>query len=152
MTVLRICDSCLPEDKGLCTLKSMLNTFEIVVVVLCFAAVLAIPITGIALLCRIRLSPIAANVMSNDSDISDISVMSNHLSAVKIFSRCMAIAAIYIMTAYQGFGGYLIIVLFPLSMVWLKLCWSRAIVFSLFTWTFLMCVNLLLAFVTIFGG
>jgi len=70
----------------------------------------------------------------------------------KIFSRCMAIAAIYIMTAYQGFGGYLIIVLFPLSMVWLKLRWSRAIVFSLFTWTFLMCVNLLLAFVTIFGG
>ncbi|MGY8733554.1 MAG: hypothetical protein ACKVK0_15550, partial [Pirellulales bacterium] len=123
-----------------CTLKSMLNTFEIVVVVVCLAAVLAIPITGIALLCRIRLSPIAANVMSN------------HLSAVKIFSRCMAIAAIYIMTAYQGFGGYLIIVLFPLSMVWLKLRWSRAIVFSLFTWTFLMCVNLLLAFVTIFGG
>ena len=140
MRVLRINDSCLPEDKGLCTLKSMLNTFEIVVVVVCLAAVLAIPITGIALLCRIRLSPIAANVMSN------------HLAAVKIFSRCMAIAAIYIMTAYQGFGGYLIIVLFPLSMVWLKLRWSRAIVFSLFTWTFLMCVNLLLAFVTIFGG
>jgi hypothetical protein len=113
--------------------------FEIVVVVLCLAAVLAIPITGIALLCRIRLSPTAAHPMSN-------------LSAVKIFSRCVAIAAIYILTAYQGFGGYLIIVLFPLSMVWLKLSWPRAIVFSLFAWTFLMCANLLLAFVTIFGG
>jgi len=123
--------------------------FEIVVVVLCLAAVLAVPITGIALLCRIRLSPTAANVMSNGSDMPD---MPNHLSAVKIFSRCMAIAAIYMLTAYQGLGGYLIIVLFPLSMVWLKLSWPRAIVFSLFAWTFLMCANLLLAFFTIFGG
>jgi len=120
--------------------------FEIVVVVLCLAAVLAIPITGIALLCRIRLSPTAAHAMSNGSDMPD------HLSAVKIFSRCVAIAAIYILTAYQGFGGYLIIVLFPLSMVWLKLSWPRAIVFSLFAWTFLMCANLLLAFFTIFSG
>jgi hypothetical protein len=127
----------------------MLNMFEIVVVVLCLAAVLAVPITGIALLCRIRLSPTAANVMSNGSDMPD---MPNHLSAVKIFSRCMAIAAIYMLTAYQGLGGYLIIVLFPLSMVWLKLSWPRAIVFSLFAWTFLMCANLLLAFFTIFGG
>jgi hypothetical protein len=129
----------------------MLNTFEIVVVVLCLAAVLAIPITGIALLCRIRLSPAVANVMSNSSNSSNSSNGSD-MSVVKIFSRCMALAVIYILTAYQGFGGYLIIVLFPLSMVWLKLRWSRAIVFSLFTWTFLMCVNLLLAFVTIFGG
>jgi hypothetical protein len=127
----------------------MLNMFEIVVVVLCLAAVLAIPITGIALLCRIRRSPTAANVMSNGSDMPDLP---NHLSAIKIFSRCLAIAAIYILTAYQGYGGYLIIVLFPLSLVWLKLSWPRAIVFSLFAWTFLMCANLLLAFFTIFSG
>jgi hypothetical protein len=127
----------------------MLNMFEIVVVVLCLAAVLAIPITGIALLCRIRRSPTAANVMSNGSDMPDLP---NHLSAIKIFSRCLAIAAIYILTAYQGYGGYFIIVLFPLSLVWLKLSWPRAIVFSLFAWTFLMCANLLLAFFTIFSG
>ncbi len=151
MTVLRISYSCLPEDKGICTLKDMLNMFEIVVVVLCLAAVLAIPITGIALLCRIRMSPTATNVMSNGSDGSDMPDLPNHLSAIKIFSRCMAIAAIYILTAYQGYGGYLIIVLFPLSLVWLKLSWPRAIVFSLFAWTFLMCANLLLAFFTIFG-
>ena len=152
MTVLRISHSCLLGDKGICTLKDMLNMFEIVVVVLCLAAVLAIPITGIALLCRIRLSPTAANVMSNGSNVSNGSDMPNHFSAVKIFSSCMAIAAIYMLTAYQGFGGYLIIVLFPLSMVWLKLSWPRAIVFSLFAWTFLMCTNLLLVFFTIFGG
>jgi len=126
----------------------MLNTFEIVVVVLCLAAVLAIPITGIALLCRIRLSPTVANVMSSSSDGSNGSDM----SVVKIFSRCMALAVIYILTAYQGFGGYFIIVLFPLSMVWLKLSWPRTIVFSLSAWAFLMCANLLLAFFTIFGG
>lgn len=137
MTVLRISHSCLPEDRGRCTLEDMLHMFEIVVVVLCLAVVLAIPITGITLLCRIRLS-------STD--------MSNHLSAVKIFSRCVAIAIIYILTAYQGFGGYLIVVLFPLSMVWLKLSWPRTIVFSLFTWGFLMCANLLLVFFTIFSG
>ena len=137
MTVLRISYSCLPEDRGRCTLEDMLNMFEIVAVVLCLAVVLAIPITGITLLCRIRLS-------STD--------MSNHLSAVKIFSRCVAIAVIYILTAYQGFGGYLIVVLFPLSMVWLKLSWPRTIVFSLFTWGFLMCANLLLVFFTIFSG
>jgi hypothetical protein len=131
---------------------------EIVVVVLCLAVVLAVPITGIALLCRIRLSPTAANVMSNGSNMPDMPDMPNmpnmpnHLSAVKIFSRCMAIAAIYMLTAYQGLGGYLIIVLFPLSMVCLKLNWPRAIVFSLFAWTFLMCANLLLAFFTIFSG
>ena len=146
MAVLRISHSCLPEDNDICTLQGMLNRVEIVVVVICLAAVLAIPIMGIALLCQIRLSPTAANVGSHRSD------MPNHLSAVKIFSRCVAMAAIYILTAYQGFGGYLIIVLFPLSMVWLKLSWSRAIVFSLFAWAFLMCVHLLLAFVTIFGG
>ena len=137
MTVLRISHACLPEDRGRCRLDDMLNMFEIVVIVLCLAVVLAIPITGIALLCRIRLSP---------------TDMSNHLSAVKIFSRCVAIAIIYILTAYQGFGGYLIVVLFPLSMVWLKLSWPRTIVFSLSTWGFLMCANLLLVFFTIFSG
>jgi|TARA_B110000438_G_scaffold114520_1_gene112251 hypothetical protein len=126
----------------------MLNMFEIVVVVLCLAVVLAIPITGIALLCRIRLST-AAKVASDGTDMPD---MSNQLSVVKISSRCVAIAIIYILTAYQGFGGYFIIVLFPLSMVWLKLSWPRTIVFSLFAWAFLMCANLLLAFFTIFGG
>jgi len=126
----------------------MLNMFEIVGVILCLAAVLAVPITGITLLCRMRLSPTAANVMSNGSNGSD---MPDNLSAVTIFSRCLTIVVIYILTAYQGFGGYLIIVLFPLSMVWLKLSWPRAIVFSLFAWTFLMCANLLLAFFTIFG-
>jgi len=149
MTVVRISDSCLPEDKGSCTLQDMLNMFEIVGVILCLAAVLAVPITGITLLCRMRLSPTAANVMSNGSNGSD---MPDNLSAVTIFSRCLTIVVIYILTAYQGFGGYLIIVLFPLSMVWLKLSWPRAIVFSLFAWTFLMCANLLLVFFTIFGG
>jgi hypothetical protein len=129
----------------------MLNMFEIVVVVLCLAVVLAIPITGIALLCRIRLST-AAKVASDGTDMPDMPDMSNQLSVVKISSRCVAIAIIYILTAYQGFGGYFIIVLFPLSMVWLKLSWPRTIVFSLFAWAFLMCANLLLAFFTIFGG
>ena len=145
MTVLRISHSCLPEDTSICTLKDMSNMFEIVIVVLCVAAVLAIPIMGIASLCRIRLSPTTAQVMSNGSDMPD------HVSTVKIFSRCLTIASIYIVTAYQGLGGYSIIVLFPLSMIWLKLSWPRAIVFSFFAWTFLMCANLLLAFFTIFG-
>ncbi len=122
---------------------------ETVVAVLFLAGVLAIPITGIALLCRIRLSSTAANVASNGTKMPD---MSNRFSIVKIFSRCVAIAIIYILTAYQGFGGYFIIVLFPLSMVCLKLSWPRTIVFSLSAWIFLMCANLLLAFFTIFGG
>jgi hypothetical protein len=122
----------------------MLNLFEIVVVVLCLAVLLAIPITGIALLCRIRLST-AAKIASDGTDM-------NQLSVVKISSRCVAIAIIYILTADQGYGGYFIVVLFPLSMVWLKLSWPRTIVFSLFAWVFLMCANLLIAFLTIFGG
>ena len=136
---------CLPEDKDRCTLKNMLNRFEIVVTVLGLASILAIPITGIALLCRIKLSSSATKVISNGSDLPD------QLSSIKIFIRCLAIAAIYILTAYQGYGGYFIVVLFPLTRFWLKLSWPRAIVFSLFAWTFLMCANLLLAFFAIFG-
>ncbi|MEC7567326.1 MAG: hypothetical protein VX738_16710 [Planctomycetota bacterium] len=112
----------------------MLN---LLLLLICVSILLAIPLLGIAMLCHIRISPDAPE---------------QTISRSRLFGGCCLLTLLYHIVAYQGYGGYMLIALIPLSMYILKLTWIRATLFSITAWLVLVCATLLISFLIIFSG
>jgi len=112
----------------------MLN---LLLLLICLSILLTIPLLGIAMLCQIRISPDAPK---------------QTVSRSRLIGGSYLITLLYHIAAYQGYGGYMLVALIPLSMYFFKFTWIRAMLFSLIGWLVLICATLILSFLIIFNG
>ena len=112
----------------------MLN---LLLLLICGSIFLAVPLLGIAVLCRIRIS---------------LDAPEQKQSLLSLYGGCCLLTLLYHIVAYQGYGGYMLIALMPLSMYLFKLTWIRAIIFSVSAWLVLVCTTLIISFMMIFSG